>query len=180
MKDHHVVIVVIPPLTPLEAKKRLHRVRGNTPAERLPCYYVEKAGEEIQITPNTPAWFDWLDGLNHFDFDGLEGDFTAHKQPTNKPEEPTHWIASQKWADKEYQRDLGATHQLSTFHLEAIATDLEDEVAANEIGGTGEDDLRTPYVRAWKQREHTWSYRTLSSRSYQCFFAHEPHSTNPR
>ncbi len=46
MKNHHAVIVVIVPLSPLKAKQ-LQRMRGNTPAERLPSYY----GGYSKITP---------------------------------------------------------------------------------------------------------------------------------
>lgn len=133
MEEHHVVIVVIEPPTRFQTT-RLRRLRQTPPTERSPSYYVEEEGEQVCITPNTATWFHWLDGLSHFAFEGLEGDFTARKLPTNKPEEPAHWIAFQKWAEREYRRDLGATDQLTTFHLEAVAADLEDEVATREIG----------------------------------------------
>jgi len=33
--------------------------------------------DEIWVTPDSPEWFDWLDGLSSFFFDGKDGDFTA-------------------------------------------------------------------------------------------------------
>jgi hypothetical protein len=168
MKEHHVAIVFIEPLTQ-STTKWLLRAGQTTPAERPPSYYVEVEGKEMRVTPNTTAWFDWLDGLSHFDFDGEEGDFMAQKKVPQKPGEASHWVASRQWGGRSFQRDLGETSQLSMAHLEEIARDFEEAITPDDAGGTGEGDLRIPYVPThWKRREGRRQWKYFRRRTYRC------------
>lgn len=164
MKPQIVSISVIEP----PMGKRLLRVGEVVPAEIPLAYFLESEQGEIWLTPNSAEWFDWLNGLASFEFDGVGGDFTACKETPNNSEEAVRWIAFQKWGDNEYQRDLGATNQLTTSYLEAVAIDLEDEVAAHETGGTGASDLHMPYAFTWKKTQSKWSRKTIRQRTYQC------------
>lgn len=126
--------------------------------------YSNETDDTVQVNPDSPEWFHWLDGLTSFEFDGQDGDFTASKQTSNKPGEATHWIASQQLADKEYTRDLGQTANLTISFLEEVAADLEAEVSSKERGGTGEGDLIYPFLAAWKEPDK----RGWKSIRYQC------------
>jgi hypothetical protein len=166
--NHHTASI-----TQIATANGLLRVMQPQQAETSSCYVLWSEEQEVRVTPNSAEWFGWLDGLTSFDFDGKDGDFTAFKETSKKEDEPAHWIAYQKWEDREYKRDLGATSQLTTSYLEEIAADLEEEVATKEIGGTGEGDLRILYMPAWKDTESKWCWNRVRKRTYHCLLTLE-------
>src|SRR5215469_6497316 len=116
--------------------RRLLRRVNSQPRSPSPGYFVysNETHDTVWIDPDSPEWFHWLEELTSFDFDGKDGDFTAYKQSPKRPGEPTHWIASQQWGEKEYTRDLGQTANLTTSFLEEVAADMEAEVSEKERG----------------------------------------------
>jgi hypothetical protein len=131
--------------------------------------YSNETDDTVWVDPDSPEWFRWLDELTSFAFSGKEGEFLASKRTPISPEEPTHWIASQQWENKEYKRDLGQTENLTTSYLEEVAADIEAEVSEKEIGGTGEGDLIQLFLPAWKGP----SKRGWKSIRYQCRMPHQ-------
>ena len=66
-------------ITACSESKRFARAMKRRLGYSPPRYFLWSVEEEdeIWVTPDSPEWFDWLDGLSSFFFDGKDGDFTA-------------------------------------------------------------------------------------------------------
>lgn len=133
--------------------------------------WSQQDAEAVRVTLDSAAWFDWLEGLTSFDFEGEQGDFTAHKNAAQTQGRASRWTAFRQWGDTSSQRDLGETSQLSIAHLEKIAGQFEEGIDPRDTTATGEDDLCVsfyPISLVWKRREGKRRYKHFRRRTYHC------------
>ena len=77
---------------------------------------------EVQLKPNSRAWFDWLATLSSFRFIGPVGRFTAHRG-YNQGHQTRFWSASRCVRRHTYKHYLGVTE---SFTLPAWSTSRLD------------------------------------------------------
>jgi len=81
---------------------------------------------ELVLTPDSPAWFDWLATLASFRFVGKQGRFTAYR----KGRMSRRWSAYRTMHQHDYQHYLGTTDHLTIDCLEQMAAKLQSYMAA--------------------------------------------------
>ena len=81
---------------------------------------------ELHLTPDSPAWFDWLATLSSFRFIGKLGRFTAYR----KGRLSRRWSAYRTMHQHGYQHYLGTTDHLTINCLEQMAATLQSHMAA--------------------------------------------------
>jgi len=81
---------------------------------------------ELVLTPDSPAWFDWLATLASFRFVGKQGRFTAYR----KGRMSRRWSAYRTIHQHDYQHYLGTTDHLTIDCLEQMAAKLQSYMAA--------------------------------------------------
>ena len=81
---------------------------------------------ELHLTPDLPAWFDWLATLSSFRFIGKQGRFTAYR----KGRLSRRWSAYRTMHQHGYQHYLGTTDHLTINCLEQMAATLQSHLAA--------------------------------------------------
>ena len=81
---------------------------------------------ELHLTPDSPAWFDWLATLSSFRFIGKQGRFTAYR----KGRLSRRWSAYRTMHQHGYQHYLGTTDHLTINCLEQMAATLQSHMAA--------------------------------------------------
>lgn len=81
---------------------------------------------ELVLTPDSPAWFDWLATLASFRFVGKQGRFTAYR----KGRMSRCWSAYRTIHQHDYQHYLGTTDHLTIDCLEQMAAKLQSYMAA--------------------------------------------------
>jgi LuxR family maltose regulon positive regulatory protein len=75
--------------------------------------------EVLKITPDSPAWFAWLDQIPSFAFFGKTGHYTARKEVKQRGDRYWYaYLATGKQLTKKY---LGKTTDLTMVRLEQIA-----------------------------------------------------------
>ncbi len=81
---------------------------------------------ELHLTPDSPAWFDWLATLSSFRFLGKQGRFSAYR----KGRLSRRWSAYRTIHQHSYQHYLGTTDHLTIDCLEQMAAKLQSYMAA--------------------------------------------------
>src|SRR5579883_3057009 len=94
-------------------------------------------GEPLEITPDGPAWIDWLSGVVSFSFQSRSGDVcTVRKETVQRG--GTYWYAYRRAGGRMAKRYLGRTADVSLARLEEVAAalaSLADDALANGTGG---------------------------------------------
>src|SRR5215469_10623968 len=83
----------------------------------------------LNILPESPEWFAWLDQVSSFTFEGKSGHYTARKETRQRGDR--YWsayLATGKHLSKKY---LGKTADLTLARLEHIADMLSAAQATN-------------------------------------------------
>ncbi len=116
-------------------ERRLHPAELRAPSRVLPLIEYGAAGTyvvicpqegELLLTPDSPAWFDWLATLSSFRFVGKQGRFTAYR----KGRLSRRWSAYRTIHQHDYQPYLGTTDHLTIDSLEQMAAKLQAYMAA--------------------------------------------------
>ncbi len=81
---------------------------------------------ELHLTPDSPAWFDWLATLSSFRSLGKQGRFSAYR----KGRMSRRWSAYRTIHQHSYQHYLGTTDHLTIDCLEQMAATLQSYMAA--------------------------------------------------
>lgn len=81
---------------------------------------------ELHITPDTPAWFEWLASLSSFRFVGKSGRFSARRGPA--PRSHHSWYA-QRTIHQHYRcKYIGVTQNITIDRLENISAQFQSYV----------------------------------------------------
>ena len=116
-------------------ERRLHPAELRARSRVLPLIEYGAAGTyvvicpqdgELLLTPDSPAWFDWLATLSSFRFVGKQGRFTAYR----KGRMSRRWSAYRTIHQHDYQHYLGTTDHLTIDCLEQMAAKLQSYMAA--------------------------------------------------
>src|SRR5260370_37473880 len=85
-------------------------------------YHLQQTREQalLDIMPESPAWFRWLDLVSSFAFWGQGGHFTARKE--RRPRGEAYWYAYVGVGKKLAKKYLGRTAELTLARLEEAAT----------------------------------------------------------
>ncbi|MBV9707924.1 MAG: hypothetical protein JO125_11020 [Chloroflexi bacterium] len=81
----------------------------------------------LDIDPDSPAWFVWLDQVSSFAFWGQGGHYSAHKEARQHGD--CYWYACLSLDDNRSKTYLGKTSGLSLARLEQVAQLLQVRVA---------------------------------------------------
>jgi hypothetical protein len=93
-------------------------------------YVIMSAQEgEVQVPPDSRAWFDWLATLSSFRFVGPVGRFTAHRG-YKQGQQTRYWSASRSVRRHTYKHYLGLTESLTIANLEQTAASLQADIDA--------------------------------------------------
>ena len=78
--------------------------------------------------PNSTKYFNWLDKLESFHFEGKEGQFTARLETRKNKGETArrYWSAYRKANKRQFRKYLGTTEKLTITKLEETAKHLKD------------------------------------------------------
>lgn len=110
--------------------RRLHPAELRARSRVLPLIEYGAAGTyvvicpkegDLQFTPDSPAWFDWLASLSSFRFVGKLGRFTAYRKCSTS----RSWSAYRTIHQHDYKHYLGTTDHLTLDCLEQMATKLQ-------------------------------------------------------
>jgi hypothetical protein len=116
-------------------ERRLHPAELRARSRLIPVIEYGAAGTyvvicpqdgELLLTPDSPAWFDWLATLSSFRFVGKQGRFTAYR----KGRMSRRWSAYRTIHQHDYQHYLGITDHLTIDCLEQMAAKLQSYMAA--------------------------------------------------
>lgn len=84
---------------------------------------------ELDLLPDSPAWFAWLETITSFRFVGQSGRFTAYR--TSKHRSRTRsWRAIRTIHGHNYKHHMGVADHLSIAHLEQMAARLQAYMTA--------------------------------------------------
>jgi len=97
---------------------------------RASGYLMWGTDREIEATPDSAEWFEWLGGLSSFHFQGEHGHFTARQEQKARGNQG-YWYAYRKANKRQYRQYLGTTDKLTVAHLEDIASKVEEAVLSN-------------------------------------------------
>jgi len=123
------------PQGPSTTGRRLHPAELRARSRVIPLIEYGAAGTyvvicpqegELLLTPDSPAWFDWLATLASFRFVGQQGRFTAYR----KGRMSRRWSAYRTIHQHDYQHYLGTTDHLTIDCLEQMAAKLQSYLAA--------------------------------------------------
>jgi len=123
------------PEGPSTTRRRLHPAELRARSRVLPLIEYGAAGTyvvicpqegELVLTPDSPAWFDWLATLASFRFVGQQGRFTAYR----KGRMSRRWLAYRTIHQHDYQHYLSITDHLTIDCLEQMAAKLQSYLAA--------------------------------------------------
>src|SRR5258708_7371662 len=85
--------------------------------------FAQKAGETVlDVVPESPAWFAWLEQISSFAFSGKAGRCTIRKE--NKQRGDGYWYAYQSGGKQLAKRYVGKTSDLTLARLEAAVEAL--------------------------------------------------------
>jgi hypothetical protein len=109
---------------------------------------MEDAGEtqmprSLDLVPDSPEWFAWLESLPSFHFKGRSGYFTARHERAKKTDRDIdapplrYWYAYRKQYNKQQKHYLGVTRALTIAKLEEVAEALHTAV----LGSLPEDEI---------------------------------------
>src|SRR5215472_7457066 len=87
-------------------------------------YQVHKTREQTQldIVPESPAWFGWIEQVSSFAFAGQCGHYTARKE--NRARGEAYWYAYLGVGQKLNKKYLGTSRELTLARLEEVAARL--------------------------------------------------------
>jgi LuxR family maltose regulon positive regulatory protein len=87
-------------------------------------YLIEETEAHVllEIVPESPAWFGWLDQISSFAFWGKTFHYTARKE--QRPRGEGYWYAYRGIGKKLSKRYLGRTSELTLTRLEQAAVEL--------------------------------------------------------
>jgi LuxR family maltose regulon positive regulatory protein len=95
-------------------------------------------GEPLEITPDGPAWLDWLDGVASFSFQSRSGDVcTVRKETVQRG--GAYWYAYRRAGGRMAKRYLGRTADVSLARLEEVAAALASLAADDLANGAGDE-----------------------------------------
>ncbi len=79
-------------------------------------------GSFVNILAESPSWFDWLDTVSSFAFQGQSGSFTARKETRQRGD--VYWYAYLKSEGNVSKKYVGKTAHLTLSRLEHIAREV--------------------------------------------------------
>jgi hypothetical protein len=79
---------------------------------------------ELEVTPDSPQWFDWLASLTSFRFVGKAGRFSAYREYREKGQTRC-WTAFRYYHHRTHKHYLGVTDHLTIDSLEQAAATLQ-------------------------------------------------------
>ena len=94
--------------------------------------YQTRDREGLEIVPDSPAWFAWLDQVSSFAFSGKSGHYTARKETKQRGDR--YWSAYLTTGEHLTKKYLGKTADLSLARLEHIAGILRTQSATQTRG----------------------------------------------
>lgn len=130
--------VVQEPPCPLRKPRSLHPVEQLARSRMPPLveysapgmYVIISAQEgEVQVQPDSRAWFDWLATLSSFRFVGSGGRFTAHRGYKHG-QQTRYWSASRCVRRHTSKHYLGMTESLTIANLQQTAAELQADIDA--------------------------------------------------
>lgn len=94
--------------------------------------YLREAGWSTGIAVDSPEWYAWLDGPEHYSFhvNHPAGGFTARKE--RKQRGQWYWIAYRQFHGKLYKQYLGKSEHLDAAHIDAAARALAHAAGADD------------------------------------------------
>lgn len=132
-----------PPVAEQESVNAPARTRPLLPAEQQarsrtpplieysePGTYVIVSSQEgnLPLTPDSPAWFDWLATISSFRFVGQSGHFTAYRESRRSSGPTRSWSAHRTIHQHRFKHGLGVTDRLTIPRLEQAAALLQAEI----------------------------------------------------
>ncbi len=96
----------------------------------------------LNIVPDSPAWFAWLDQISSFAFSGKSGHFTARKEARQRGDR--YWSAYLATGEHLTKKYLGKSATLTLARLEQVAGVLEAEQSASRRAGQETPPLLPP------------------------------------
>lgn len=125
-------------LCPRRVPRPLHPVEPRARSRMPPLieysapgiYVIISAQEgEVQLKPDSRAWFDWLATLSSFRFVSPTGRFTGHRGYKDG-QQTRYWSASRCVRRHTYKHYLGMTESLTIANLECTAAKLQSDIDA--------------------------------------------------
>src|SRR5215472_9411087 len=91
-------------------------------------YQVHKTREHalLDIVPESPAWFGWLEQVSSFAFRGQRGHYTARKESRDRGE--AYWYAYLGAGQQLSKKYLGKSRELTLERLEEVAARLTAQI----------------------------------------------------
>jgi hypothetical protein len=83
---------------------------------------------ELQLIPDSPEWFAWLETISSLRFLGQEGRWSAYR---SKGRASCCWFAYRRINGQQYTRALGSPHQLTIARFEQMAATLQSYVTSS-------------------------------------------------
>jgi hypothetical protein len=123
------------PDTPLNTR-RVHPAKGR-PRAILPLIeyvadgtYIVICPElgELALTPDSPAWFTWLETISSLRFLGQHGRWSAYR---DKRRASHGWFAYRRINGHQYVHALGSPHELTIARFEQMAATLQSYVTTS-------------------------------------------------
>jgi LuxR family transcriptional regulator, maltose regulon positive regulatory protein len=87
--------------------------------------YEARDREALQIIPDSPEWFGWLEQVSSFSFVGKNGHYTARKEAKQRGDR--YWSAYLTSGEQLTKKYLGKSADLSLARLEHIARILSPQ-----------------------------------------------------
>lgn len=75
--------------------------------------------EMLDLVPESPAWFAWLDEAPSFTFQGKTGAYTARKEPIRQGD--AYWYAYVRSGEKLRKKYVGKSGEVTLARLEQVA-----------------------------------------------------------
>ena len=123
------------PDTPLKPR-RVHPAKGR-PRAILPLIEYTADGTyivicphqgELALTPDSPAWFAWLETVSSLRFLGQQGRWSAYR---DKRRAARGWFAYRRIHGHQYVHALGSPHELTIARFEQMAATLQSYVTTS-------------------------------------------------
>jgi LuxR family maltose regulon positive regulatory protein len=109
------------------AKFPAYTLAWSSVRETYELYQTRDRGE-LNILPESPTWFTWLEQVSSFAFVGKSSHYTARKETRQRGDR--YWYAYLATGEHLTKKYLGKTADLSLARLEHVA----DEMSANQAG----------------------------------------------
>lgn len=83
---------------------------------------------ELDLIPDSPQWFAWLETISSLRFLGQQGRWSAYR---DKGRSSGCWLAYRRINGHQYVRSLGSSHQLTIARLEQMAATFQSYVTTS-------------------------------------------------